>query len=373
MASICHRCALRLQRAAQTETSQLSKRTFSSTTSTRRNLPVFTESTNSELNNVLATLREQHFIPAYLREKERKMIFKPANKQFLQDNPQTTYIGDEEIKLQYIDRLRDILPRKQLVWRAINLIVEGESGDDWQNLPKLLQGLHEGVKKAAAPGQMEKIVRKALHNEKMGIIMQCLQQVEATGMTLKNEQVLKSMVCGLHDMAESSHWSESATGRALRDAKSIALMLESEAHGTGRKLASNDPRTQPEVLGVFLELTAVYAYKFEDAKDTQGLVKAYTSRLLDNLKDRNPLPSEDQLLQKGKQYPLLFAISIWHGLSLAQKILGKDMPARDQASKYIAEYESTLSRLVEQLKAQQPADWTYAEQVVTAWERCIRD
>ncbi|KAF2170975.1 hypothetical protein M409DRAFT_63978 [Zasmidium cellare ATCC 36951] len=372
MASICHRCALRLQRAAQAEIPTLSKRTFSSTTTRQRTLPTFTEASNPELNNVLATLREKHFIPAYLRKQERKMIFKHEFKQYLQDNPQTVYLGEEEVQLQWIDRNRDIPARKDLVNQALNLIAEGESSD-WQNLPKLLQALNEGVKKPATPEQMEKIMRKALQNGKIGIIIQCLQQAGKTGMTLNNEHVLRSVISGLHELAVGSDWSESATGRALRDANVVSLLLESEEHGTGRKLTPNDPRTRPEVLGVFLELTAVYAYKFEEAKDTQGLVKAYAGRLLSNLKDRESGPNDVQLLNKGKQYPMLFATSIWHGLTLAQKILGKEMPEQSVAIKAIQEYESTISRLAEQLKSQQPAEGTYAEQALTAWEKCIRD
>lgn len=69
---------------------------------------------------------------------------------------------------------------------------------------------------------------------------------------------------------------------------------------------------------------------------------------------------------------MLFAVSIWHGLSVAQKILGKDMPEPNVASKAVQEYESTLSALAEQLKSQQPEEGTYPEQALTAWQRCIR-
>lgn len=213
------------------------------------------------------------------------MIFKKEFQQYLQDNPQTVYLGDQEIQLEWMDRNSDIPARGPLVKQALNLIAEGESAD-WHNLPKLLQALNEGVKKPATSAQMEKIVRKALENGKIGFIIQCLRQADKTGMTLKDEDVLRSVVIGLHEMAESSGWSEGATGRALRDANVISGLLESEEHGTGRKLAPRDPRTRPEVLGIFLELTAVYAYKFEGAQDKQGLVKAYAGRLLSNMENR---------------------------------------------------------------------------------------
>lgn len=275
---------MRLQRAAQAETQHFAKRTFSTTTSRQRVLPTFTEASNPELNDVLATLREKHFIPAYLRKQERKMIFKQEFRQYLQDNPQTVYLGSEEIQLQWMDAKNDIPARRRLVNQAINLMAEGESSE-WQNLPNLLRALNEGVKKPATSAQMEKIVRKAFQSGKFGVVLQCLTQAEKTGMTLKDERVLKSVIFGLHEMAEGSEWSEEVTGRGLRDAHQISLLLEREEHGTGGKLAPNDPRTRPEVLGVFLELAAVYAYKFGGAKDSQGLVKAYAGRLLSNMKD----------------------------------------------------------------------------------------
>lgn len=70
---------------------------------------------------------------------------------------------------------------------------------------------------------------------------------------------------------------------------------------------------------------------------------------------------------------MLFAISVWHGLRLAQKILGKDMPDQNVASKAIEEYESTLSRLAADLEARSPEAGTYHDQALTAWRACIKD
>ena len=61
------------------------------------------------------------------------------------------------------------------------------------------------------------------------------------------------------------------------------MQLEDTEHGTGKFVHSGDPRRRPEVLSVFLELAAVYAYKYQGAKDLDGKVKAYAERLLSNI------------------------------------------------------------------------------------------
>ena len=245
-------------------------------------LPIFNESSNSELNEIFTTLREYHFIPAFIHNRERRLISRPKFQKTLEDNPRTTTIGDEEVNLNSLDTFA--LPnRRRLLARALNLISEGD-GQDWANIPPLLQGMHAGVRKVPpAERWMEKVVRKAVVAGKTGIIMQCLQQPDRTGMTVKQDNILNTMLIGLHNMAEADRWSKSTTEKALKDAHAISLMLDSKTHGFGPGLIQNDPRTRPEVLGVFLELAAVFALKHQDGIDANGLVKAYAGRLLSRL------------------------------------------------------------------------------------------
>ncbi|KAK4621695.1 hypothetical protein CLAFUW4_07598 [Fulvia fulva] len=373
MASICTRCSLRLRRAAQTESQHLSKRSFSSTTSRQRgNLPSFHESSHEELQNVLSSVREKYFIPAYMHKQEHKLVTKQKFRQQLIDNPQTAIVGGEEITLQPINPREGWPHRRSIVAKAINGIINGET-KDWLNLPMLLQGLNEGVKKAASDSLMEKIVRKAFQAKQLGVVIGCLHQAEQTGMTLKSDPVLRAFLAGLHDLAQESGWNKGALERALRDAKVISQLLESKKHGTEGTVRKDDPRIRPEVLGVFLELASVYAWKYDGKRDTEGLVKAYAERLLSNLSKRQIKPRALKLLERSKQWPMLQAIPIWHGLSLAEKILGKDMPQRQAASKAVAEYEVALRGLAAELEARNPAEGTYEHQALEAWRRCIRD
>lgn len=276
MATICHRCALRLRHAARAAPA----RSFSSTAATQKGgMPAFNESPNPELNEVLSTIRNKIFMPNYLEKGERKLLFKAKYRQQLIDNPQNVTIGDEEIPLEPMDLLKDLPKRSTTVKEALDIIMS-EGSKDWHQLPKLLQGLKEGVKRPLRKEAYARVVRCAMNADKIGVVLQCLETPDRTGMTLRHEEVRKILLDGLHHMAQDHEWSEAATGRALRDANVVSRLLENEEHGGGRRLQENDPRQHPETVGLFLELASVYVYLHADANDTEGLVKAYAGRLM---------------------------------------------------------------------------------------------
>lgn len=196
-------------------------------------------------------------------------------------------LGDEEIPLQWMDRRSEIPARDPLITKAINLMLASGTAGDWaQNLPALLQGLNEGVKKGASSSMMEKIVRKAAEKGALGSVLPCLQQASKTGMSLRDEGVLRSVVWGLRVSASRNGWLKGDVAKSIKDSNAVALLLESKEHGTKSVLAENDPRTRPEILGAWLELVAVYAFKFQEGKDTEdGLVRAYAERLVSRLSD----------------------------------------------------------------------------------------
>lgn len=66
---------------------------------------------------------------------------------------------------------------------------------------------------------------------------------------------------------------------------------------------------------------------------------------------------------------MLLNISIYHGLTLAQKILAMDMPNAMLAEEIRGNYERGLTTLVEKLEWQSSneAAGGYADQALTAW------
>ena len=293
MASICFRCALRSRIAESSRHRAPSKRTFTSSTTRRKGpLPQFTPTSQPELDNVLASLRDKWLIPAALSNQERNLIFKPKYKEQLEQNPEVVTIGDEDVELHHIDRFADVPSlKKELLPKIIELMSKGERSD-WNNLPALLAGLTK-AKLTPRRGIMGKIARKAIEAGRFGTILQCLQQAELTQMTLRKREVLRNVVYALREVAQREQWSEEATSKALRDANAVAAMLEDKANGSGTETRLNDPRTDPYVLAVYLELAAVYAYEHQEAKDVDGKVRVYAERLLSNLKAVEQKPSEE--------------------------------------------------------------------------------
>jgi hypothetical protein len=215
-----------------------------------------------------------------LSNPERKLIFGLRNRQLLEENPQSVTLGDEEIDLQWIDQRTEIPNRVKLLKKAMRLMRDGEKAD-WNNLPALLIGLRQ-VKKTPNPRQLAKLVRLAANAGRFGIILQCLHRAPQTGMTMKHEEILQAVMWAVRALGRGSvgGWEKEGLEKAIKDADEVATCLEDEDHGTGRFITPNDPRTRPEVLGVFLELSAVHAVKYQDGKDESGRVKAFAERLL---------------------------------------------------------------------------------------------
>ncbi|EMC93970.1 hypothetical protein BAUCODRAFT_112632 [Baudoinia panamericana UAMH 10762] len=383
MASICTRCALRLQRAAQSQTRQATHRAFSQTSKRAKHhgLPTFAETSTPELDDILLTLRNKHLIPANLHKSERRLIFGTKYRQQLLDNPQTALVGDEEVPLTWIDRRKEIPSRNKLFVRALELMSKGardEYGGDWKNLTALLTAL-KGVSKSKGhekrdvrEERMGRIVRKVAEAGHLEIVIHCLKISKQTGLSLKQEDVLENVVWAMHHAAQKAGWSEEAVTKSLKHARAIGLLLESEQHGGGAVLREDDPRTRPEVVGVFLELSAVFAYRYGGGKDEDGSVKMYAERLLSCIGEHAQPPSRAPA-PTGPQMEMLHGVPIWHGLMLAENILGRDLPQPQLAKKIRQDYEAGLEILAQAIEAQTPAPGSYGEQALVAWKECVRE
>ncbi|KAK4953956.1 hypothetical protein LTR10_008560 [Elasticomyces elasticus] len=367
--SICTRCALRLQR---TVTSSSARRAFSQTSTQQKHhgLPVFQESSNAELQDALMSLRSKHIIPAYLPPTQKHLIFGTKNRQLLADNPRTYPIGEEEIPLLWIDRRTKIPNRTKTFNTAIELMSKGD-GKEWANLPSLLSGMKSCGAKLPG-GVMGKVVRKAANSGRLGVVIQCLQQVEHTGLSLRDEDVLANVMWALHNLAQQDSWSEEATTKAMKWAGEVAVLLETLEHGGGKSRGRGDARTRAEVIGVFLELSAVRAYKYQDGKDTDGKVKMYAERLLACIGDQAQPPSQSPRTQ-GPQTEMLNGTPIYHGLLLAEKVLGTEMPQHEQARRIREDYEAGLTILAQAIEAQAPKEGSYGGQALVVWRELIRD
>lgn len=71
---------------------------------------------------------------------------------------------------------------------------------------------------------------------------------------------------------------------------------------------------------------------------------------------------------------MLHGVPIYHGLLLAEKILGAEMPDRQRATTIRDDYEAGLEIMAQAIEAQTNT-WnkTHSNQALKAWRRLIRD
>ena len=139
--------------------------------------------------------------------------------------------------------------------------------------------------KDPSPRVRARIVRLATDMGKFGVVLACVNSAHNTGLTLKDPEVLEQVIWSLRQVAQNGEWSEEATAKAIKDANDVASQLESDAHGSGKHVGKEDPRRSPYVLGIFLELAAVYASRFKGGEDVDGKVRAFADRLLSNISE----------------------------------------------------------------------------------------
>lgn len=371
MASLCTRCALRLRRATENANGIPLTRSFTTTQRPRNKaLPSFQPTSNPELDALFKDFRYKHFLPATLDNQQHKLVFKWRNKNVLQENPQTVNIGGEEFQLEYLGGRGGMPNRKKQLQHVLRLLKDADP-NDWNNLPALLRGLHM-MGKDPSPRVRARIVRLATERGKFGVVLSCLNSANKHWPYTQGSRSAGGGYLGLRQVAQNGEWSEEATAKALKDANEVASQLESDAHGMGKHVGKDDPRRNPYVLGIFLELAAVYAQRFKGGKDVDGKVRAFTDRLLSNISEEQKVVCinrafapgleltksqiHEEILAGGPITPMRHYAPILHGLKLAERILGDSMPQKVKAKEVMENYERTLDQMWRTLEERDEAD-----------------
>ncbi|QUC18618.1 uncharacterized protein UV8b_02859 [Ustilaginoidea virens] len=170
------------------------RRPFSSTTS-RSVRAVFSETENDELRNVLKMIQEKIILPAYLPEKQRRIVFDPKKRSYLEQNPIIIEVDGLEHKFSSIDRFKDVENSKKALSRALEHM---HTPEDWTNLGPLLAGYRRaGIRLKAK--HLGKIVRVAGTRGQIFAVIECAKQSDKTGFTLKNPEVVARVFAFIND------------------------------------------------------------------------------------------------------------------------------------------------------------------------------
>ncbi|GME66339.1 Vacuolar aminopeptidase 1 [Neofusicoccum parvum] len=361
------------------------RQTFSSSAvSQRHTLPTFEKSDNPDLDAVLDLARRRILVPAHLNAAQRRLVYGERHRARLAAEPVRSTVAGADVALEHVDRQRDVPAR----WAALrDAMALARSHRDWDNVARLLEGLRDaGV--GLREGWVEKFVREAGEGRALHVVLRCVQRAERTGVRLRSVGVVEWVMWEVRRVAARSDWGERETERAVGWAEQVVELMEREEHCGGRRVEKGDLRTLPFVIATPLELAAVQALKWKDGVDEDGMVKAYAERLVANLKlygledpttasakesagpegllselSDEEVAEEIKSLKEPSRYEhvneaghkIRRLVSVWRGLTLAQRVLGAQMPGGDvetyrTATKLREDIEAAVKTIKENLQ-----------------------
>ncbi|KAH6611017.1 hypothetical protein Trco_001037 [Trichoderma cornu-damae] len=187
---------------------------------------VFAETENSEMNKILNNIQETIILPAYLPEKQRKLVFDPKMKSYLEQNPIVIEVEGLEHKFSSIDRFTGIENSKAVLAKALKSM---QSQEDWFNLGTLLAGYKKaGIRLKA--NHWGKIVRMAGTSGNIHAIIECAKQSEKTGLLFTNRETVVRVLSFINEKVTSSNWDEAETKQAQKWADQVLDLVQRREH-----------------------------------------------------------------------------------------------------------------------------------------------
>ena len=301
---------------------------------------MFTPTSNPELDDLLSTMRNKIFLPSHLSKSQQDLIYLDKHQRMLTIEPVFATIQGEKFQLEHIDRVKDVPSGKGGLMNAMELMREEK---DWDNLPSILIGLKDAKRKITTVNWTQ-ITRKAGSAGRPDVILECARRVSDTSFKLAAPELVAEVMWQLQNRAFNSDWAAKETKQALAWAEMVSELLEDKRHAGGKVVdPKQDVRVRPEVIGVLLQLSAVWATRYYDGEDRDGKVAQYTARLLGSPAGVQ-LDPESVDLHTSNLY-LTHMTPVLQGMKLAQPILGQG----SGLEKLTAELEAAIASQRERL------------------------
>ena len=196
-----------------------------------------------------------------------------------------------------------------------------KEGRDWQNLPGFLEGL-KTAKRKLHPWQIEKMVRRANLAGRQGVVLECLRRVESTGVGLWDDNVVSEVMRGAVMKASQGAWSRDAVEKAAKFARDVWDLLHDPRHAA----KSRAQRARPEIIGILVQLEAARHLLSPSASENKidtGKLQSAVELLLSHWDEEDFAIQEVAETMMIADYTLLTWAPVWHGIKLAQKVLGE--------------------------------------------------
>ncbi|KFZ05104.1 hypothetical protein V501_08673 [Pseudogymnoascus sp. VKM F-4519 (FW-2642)] len=346
----------RLERTSQYTVGPASgqRRTFTSSLPHQKHgFPTFQPTSSPELDNIISKFRNTIFLPAHLSKQHRDLVYAFKHKKSLETIPVTVEIGGEEIRLNHINRTKDVPNQRKALREALGLMKEKK---DWDSFPLLLEGLHSAGR-VTDYVVLELFARMACVAGRQDVVLESARRVSKTGFRINGREIAKIVVWWIQYSALANGFSQADTKKALSMAEQIAILMEDKAHAGGRVADSDDPRTSPEVIGLLLELSALNA-KHQGGKDGNGSVEKYAKGLLASLRDKelegmlrtgNIDPARIQEVESNSMLQTVAPILL--GVRTAISVLGESSDTTRQLRDLETKLSAQVAQDVETLKS----------------------
>ncbi|KAK4186917.1 hypothetical protein QBC35DRAFT_500109 [Podospora australis] len=253
------------------------RRLFSVSASQRAGqIVTFRKASSPELQSTLDTLYNKIILPSYLTQEQQRKMYRVKYERELAHEPITMEIDGVVHKFHYQDMMK--LPHAyQLISDFINNM---KTPGDWDNLPRLLEGLKHAHRKVDEV-LYAKMIRRAALAHRLDVIVTCIKSVKRTGFKLDSAEKIQELLTQLTSRAVNTGYGEYTTNRSLQQIQQIIEELEAEpAHLGDEGLRLQLPfYGHPLVLGARLHLAAAKAYYLKD-KDTVVQVQRYAEELM---------------------------------------------------------------------------------------------
>lgn len=324
---------------------------------------VFAETDNSDLNAILRTIQEKIILPAYLPEKQRKLVFDPKMRSYLEQNPVVIEVEGLEHKFSSIDRFKGIENSKAILAKALGNM---HTSEDWKNLGTLLAGYKKaGIK--LKPDHWGKVVRVAGSRGQIYAVIECAKQSDKTGLLLTNRETVVRVLAYVNDKTAANPGDVAEARQALRWAEQVLDLLQRPEHML-QTVRSRDRLHYSRVVRgmvLFARSSAVKAEQEagESAEQDLSLLRDDVTLLeslweggapqdlatLDEFAKLNPTPERSSGARvpqalNGSSYVQVLAQNI-KGIQTTRELLGDEAkslaPVEDALEKHLSEFVQT--------------------------------
>jgi hypothetical protein len=314
-----------------------------STTRQAGDVITFSKTSNAELDRILHEVQQKIILPNALPLPLKRKIFRERYKEKLDLEPIEIEIDGKRIKFRYLDFRKGEVPNtRKIFFQALEHM---KTKEDWQKLPKLLEGLHHDARRKFEVTDWPRMVRMAGFSGNLGAVIEAAKKPERTGFRLNKSESVQEMMSWFVWEAADAGWSISSLNTALKSAERILEILNDKEHQphTTNKLRQQlikdrfPPRRDPQILATPLFLTAMLVVKHGKTEHADKM-RRYAEVIVSLWPEGKGLlelhPHEAYVDAEGVSYLLeknkftWVASPILKGFDLAMEGLGSDLASQ---------------------------------------------